>query len=363
LEKTQISARQLMFLLLAYLVPATLTFSIGAEVKQDAWLTVIIGMASSLGLALLYLTLANRFPGLSLIAINDQVWGLYLGKVCSMGFIIFYLFINSLAVAMTADFQKVFLPKTPALILALLEVGIAILLVSAGLEVLARCCHIFGYFHITIWSLLFLANLPAIDFTNFQPMLQTPWPLLGFGSLFISVFTADALMPLMMIFPQVHDAEKMYAAAVKSFIIAGGYVLMGFFFTFGILGPTADQFTYPTLNATRIIDIGEVFSRMELFFGIIFYLGAFFRQTLFFYNLTKASGEFFNLKSPQTLCLPFGILLSLLSIHTFTSSADNLRFAMQIYPWLIFPLPYLYPALTLLVAALRKLPRQNLKPS
>jgi hypothetical protein len=42
LEKIQISARQSMFRLLAYLVPAALTFSIEAEVKQDAWLTVII---------------------------------------------------------------------------------------------------------------------------------------------------------------------------------------------------------------------------------------------------------------------------------------------------------------------------------
>jgi spore germination protein KB len=352
-----------MFLLLAYLVPATLTFSIGAEVQQDAWLTVIIGMVFSLGLALLYLTLANRFPGLSLVAINDQVWGIYVGKVCSMGFIMFYLFITSLAVAKTANFQQEFLPKTPALILALFEMGIATLLVGAGLEVLARCCHIFGFFNITLWSLLFLANLPAIDLTNFQPILQTPWTLLGFGSLFISAFSADALMPFMMIFPQVHDAEKMYAAAVKSYTITGGYLLMGTFFTFGILGPTANYFTYPTLNAARMIDIGEVFTRMELLFGILFYLGSFFRQTLFFYNLTKAAGEFFNLKSPQILYLPFGIFLSLLSIHTFASSADDLIFAMQIYLWLIFSLLYLYPALTLLVAAIRKLPRQNLKPS
>jgi spore germination protein KB len=353
-----------MFLLLGYLVPATLSFSIGAkDVKQDAWLTVIIGMAFSLGLALLYLALANRFPGLSLIAINDQVWGCYLGKVFSMGFVLFYLFVTSLAVGMTANFQREFLPNTPALILGLLGAGISAFLVSAGLEVLARCCQIFGFFHIPIWCLLFLANLPAIDLTNFQPILQTPWLFLGFGSLFISVFTADALMPFMMIFPHVHDAEKMYAAAVKCYIIAGGYILMGFLFTFGILGPTADQFTYPTLNATRMIDIGEVFSRMELLFGIIFYLGAFFRQTLFFYNLTKATGEFFNLKSPQILCLPLGILLSLLSIHTFASSADDVVFAMQINPWLLFPLYYLYPALTLLVAAIRKLPRQNLKPS
>jgi spore germination protein KB len=356
LEKTQISATQLMFLLLGYLIPAALSFGIGNEVNQDAWLAVLIGIAVSLGLALLYLALANRFPGLSLIAINDQVWGTYVGKAFSMGFILFYLFVTSLAIAMTVNFQKVFLPNTPTLILALVEAGISVFLINAGLEVLTRCCHIFGFFHIILWGLLFLANLPAIDFTNFQPPFQTPWPRLGLAALHISIFTVDALMPFMMIFPHVHHAKKMYAAAAKSYTIAGGYILMGAFFTLGILGPTANQFIYPTLNATRMIDIGEVFTRMELLFGTIFYLGSFFRQTLFFYNLTEATGKFFNLKSPQIFCLPLGIFLSLLSIHTFASSADNQIFAMQTYPWLIFPLLYLYPALTLLVAVIRKLP-------
>jgi spore germination protein KB len=356
LENGQISATQLLFLLLGYLVPGNLTFAVGIGAKQDAWLAAALGTALSLGLVLLYLALANRFRGLTLIAINDLVWGPYLGKVFSIGYILFFLFVSFLAVNITVGFQKEFLSTTPPLILGLMEAGVSFLLIFGGLEVLARCCQIYGFFHIPIWILLFLANLPAIDFTNFFPMFQTPWPVLGLVTLRVSIFTIDAIMGFMMIFPRVSDSKKTYGAAAKAYAVGVIYGLMGYFFTFGVLGPTSSYFMFPSLQASRIIDVGKVFTRMELLFGAAFNLGAVFKQTIYIYCMTVATGELFKLKSYQTSGVPFWILISLLSIHTFAARNDSLEFAMQVYPWLLFPLHYLYPALTLLIAVIRKLP-------
>lgn len=74
-ENGKLSSKQLMFLIIAYNIGTSFLFTVGGEAKQDAWLAALLGTIISLIMAVIYLLLANRFPGQTLVFINDQVWG------------------------------------------------------------------------------------------------------------------------------------------------------------------------------------------------------------------------------------------------------------------------------------------------
>lgn len=359
LEQGKISTTQLIFLLLDYIISASLIFIVGVEARQDAWLAIPPGVAVSLGFTLLYLALGRRFQGQTLIGINQAVWGPYFGWSISALYFLFYLFQTCLGINLAVGFQKEFLLNTPPLVLAFLGTGLSLLLTVCGLEVLARCSQIIRIFTTVIWGILLLLIIPEIKTENFLPVFHTPVSLLLKAALRVSVFTFGAGFAYLMIFPMVRQQAKTTAATLKAFGIGTGYLMTGIFFTVSTLGPLAGFFSFPALAVSRLINIGEVFTRMELVTGILIWLGIFFLQSIYVYNLTMGVGELFRLRSAATLGLPFWILLPLLSAHIFTNSMEDVEFAQKFYPWLIIPFQYLIPLLTLLVAVIRRLPRKE----
>lgn len=358
LEKGKISSTQLIFLIISYNVGVSIIITVGAEAKQDAWLAVLLGPLISLGLGLLYLALANRFPGKTFIAIHDIVWGPFWGKLYSAIFLIFFLHENSLLDGAFIYFQKEFLLNTPVLILAFLGVGLAVLLASRGLEVLARCNQLIVIFCSINWIILFFMILPEIRLSNFQPVLQTPLSLLVRTTLRCVAFNFSTGYIFLMVFPYVSDNYKIFSAIIKGFAISAVLLLTGVLLTTGVLGPATGYFVYPALSATRLINIGEVFSRMEILTGAVFWIGCFALVSLQLYGLIMASSELLKLKS-FTLALPLGILVALLSIHNYLSISEQQVFAEKVYIWEAFPFQYIFPALLYLTAVIRKLPREG----
>lgn len=272
-----------------------------------------------------------------------------------MVFILYIFFISTLTINLTVRFQKGLLLETPPLVLALLGTGITLILVSRGLEVLARCAQLISIINWIIWGFIFLLAIPLFDIVNFQPVFQTPIPLLLTSALRVSAFSFATGFGFMMIFPRVRDSQKNYISVIKAFAVSGLLLVSTVVFTTGVLGPAQGYFVFPALNASRLINVGEIFTRMEVLTGIIFWLGGFLVQSIYIYILTETMNEFFKLKSAQTLVIPLWILLSLVSIRNFASISEDVEFASKVYNWFTVPIQYVIPLLTMGVALTRKL--------
>jgi spore germination protein KB len=267
-NKGQISAAQLSCLLLNYLIPTSLVFAVGVEIGPDAWLAVVLGIGISLGFILIYLKLITRFPGRTLIGINKIVWGPRLGKICSAGFSLFYLYVTFIDINLTTMFQKEFLLNTPALVLSLMGTGISFIMVSCGLEVIARCSQfLITLFQIPFALFLTILLIPELQLPNLQPLFQTPFPLILRAALRVGAFSFGTGFAYLMIFPLTRDRCQIYPATVKAFAIGAGYLTNSILVMTLVLGPTAGYFTFPTLHTARLVNIGEVFSRMEVYFS------------------------------------------------------------------------------------------------
>jgi spore germination protein KB len=112
--------------------------------------------------------------------------------------------------------------------------------------------------------------------------------------------------------------------------------------TTGVLGPATNYFIYPALSASRLINIGEIFSGMEIFTGVVFWVDCFVLVSLQFYSLVVASSELLKLKSLNTLALPLGIFVAILCTRNFLSISEQQIFAEKVYIWEAFPFQYIF---------------------
>ncbi len=114
--------------------------------------------------------------------------------------------------------------------------------------------------------------------------------------------------------------------------------------------------TYPLFQIFRLIEFGEIFSRMEILVTGTFFTVIFLKISVIYQVLVQNTAEIFELKTMKPLIIPFGIIGVNLAFILFEDFLDNYFFGVFIYPLVAFPYQFLIPLISLMVAWVRKLP-------
>lgn len=92
MEKAKISVHQLFVMLIFFELVSTIVVGFGAEMKQDAWISVLLGMCAGLGLFLIYYRLFTYYPEVPLTESVQLILGKWLGRCIALVYILYFLF-------------------------------------------------------------------------------------------------------------------------------------------------------------------------------------------------------------------------------------------------------------------------------
>jgi spore germination protein KB len=201
--------------------------------------------------------------------------------------------------------------------------------------------------------------LPQFKLVNLQPVLETPLLKLLAAGHRAAAFPFGEAVAFLMIIPFLNAPRKSRSAVVTGLIFAGLVLTVAIIRDIGVLGAAVDYFLYPSYSASRLINVGEVFTRVEILMGITFLSTVFIKVAILIYSLMLGTAQLCKLKSYRTLTIPVWILISLLGIHNFTNVTENLEFINKIYPFYALPFEVGIPLFTLVAALIRKLPREG----
>jgi len=359
LEQGKISSAQIIFLVVGFGLGTSVILQPGGGAKQDAWLAIILGLAEGIGIAMIYLALANRFPGRTLIQINDLVWGPYLGKVFSAAFLLFVFHLGSLVITNAKDFiQFVALIYTPASVSVLFEVLICIIAAAAGLEVMGRSAVVLVIFVASTLFIMDLLLLPRFVMSNLKPVLETPLPQLILEGHAAATFPFGETVVFTMLIPFLKNTEKSRSSMIAGLVFAGLLLVTSSIRNIGVLGATAGYYIYPSYSVSHLINVGEVFTRLEALAGINFLITVFIKLSILLYVFMLGTAQLLRLKSYRTLAIPVWILISLAGTHNFSNVVVNLIAAKKLWPIYTLPFEVGIPLFTWLAALIRKLPRE-----
>ena len=363
MEKGKIDYSQLAFMVAGFTIGSSLVIIPGQEAEQSGWIAILIGMAEGMAIALIFTLLAARFRGKTLVEISNLVYGPYLGKPVAAAYLWFLFHLGSLVTGDFSDFISLTsMPRTPSIIFPLSIILICVYAAHKGIEAIARSSQLMVPLIIITVTLTFLLLLPEFSIDNLRPVLDIQWPLLLRASHSAAAFPFAETVAFLMVIPFLNprlDFKKAPLYVWLGLFVAGLPLAAASVRNTGVLGATAAIYVYPSFEAARLIEIANVLTGMEVIILVNLLMMGFIKITITLYGAALGLAQLTGLRDYRPLVLPLGILMALLSIINYTSLVENIQFAHEIWPIYAPPFQLGIPLLTLIIALLRKQPREG----
>ncbi|MBU8917200.1 endospore germination permease [Bacillus sp. FJAT-29953] len=368
MENLKISGRQFTILVILFSVGTTILVipgSLANEVKQDAWITAIIGTALTFLVVALYIVIGRMFPAKTLIEIMETLLGKWFGKIISLTFVFFsYIAAADLLYYVGNFLTTQILWGTPIEIIHIIFACTLIIGIRLGLEALTRTAELFFPIFILLFVFLIVSVLLTPDLwrlQNIQPILNSGIkPIIRAVIIYLSVFSFP-LIVLLMIFPismnQPKAAEKPFYIAIS---IAGVCLIILITLTILVLGPEASaRQMYPSYNLARMIKIGDFLQRIEALLAIMWFITIFFKMAIYFYAAIISFVQTLNIKDYKPFTFPLGMIMVMISFISHPNVTHSAKFDYEIWPVYSFIYGLALPLLLLLIHGLRKCKRND----
>lgn len=360
-DKGKINGRQLLFMFAGFIQGSALLidFTVGIT-EHQTWMVILAGLIVTIPFILSYAALAKRFPGNDLVRINDMVYGRFIGKALSLYYIFFLMMTLSFNILDVGELYINFLmPDTPFIFLLAVFAAVVAYAVTKGLEVLARVSYLFvviGLFVLISTSLLLVDQM---DFSHFLPLFELPFIKLFQGIHIMSMVPFGETIVFLMISGYLDKAEGAVRNSFIGLLVGAASLLIASVRNTAVLGRTQTIWTSPSFQSIRLIDIGTVLTRMDFLIGIAQTIQIFFKCSLFLYALTTAIAQLFGLKSYLPLVLPVAAIEVFIAATVFQSPIDHVEITQNAGIIYLIPLVLVFPPLTLLIAKIRGLPKNE----
>jgi len=356
IEKGIISSTQLMFLIIGLLQASTLTAAfISGVTKQNTWIVLLVGFTIMLLLLLVYTSLNKKFPDRNLIEINNVLYGRYLGKVISILYIWYFWYIVAANFRFTADFFSTYLfPETDISVFIVTLAIISAYTIKKGIEVIARASFILCVLTIIIAIPITVLTINYLHLSNFLPLFQINLKEFIQGiNLMISIPFGE-IITFLMIFPYVNDIKQVKKSAFWGLTIGSAYFFSIILRNIAILGNIGSIHVLPSYQVARLINVGEIITRMEALIAVVLLFNEFVKICIMYYAAVLSIAQFFKLRSYKPLVIPIGIISVVLSIIMFDSPVEHAHFAANIYVIYVIPVIIIFPVISLIIASIKK---------
>ncbi|MGG3506280.1 endospore germination permease [Paenibacillus lautus] len=331
MEKGQISAWQFFLLVFGYLLGTSFFFRPGgliAIAKQDAWIVPLWAGTAGVLMSLIWIKLANHYPGLTIVQICIKAAGKGVGGLIALLYIGYFVHLSSFVIRNLGDFMtSTLMPRTPITLFHIMFLLIICYAVTMGVETLARATEFLFPLVTLILLLVFFIALSEWNWDRFQGMFRmNVWTtmkdtrsILGFPYMEAFVF--------MMLFPYVRSKVKV--SFIMGIVIATLLLSATVYFTIGVLGVTrASHETYPLFLIAQEIHIGTFFEHLESTIALILLAAIFIKLSIAYYGAVLGICQLFRVNDRSWLAFSLILLISGLALG-FDNVLENIEFGKR----------------------------------
>ncbi len=356
LEKGRISAFQFGLLGITMVISTADVFLpayVAQEAQQDSWLSVLFGTASSLIISILFILLAKKFPGKTLVEYSVELLGKVAGKLVASLFILYMLVLGYSVIRQLGDiFVTSFNPDGPLIIYSVITTLVAAYAVHNGLEVIVRVNQLILPFGLGILGFISLVNITETDLTNYLPILENGIVPPLKGAVLIQAWLLE-LVILLQFVPFVQDKKNIGKSFTLTNLVLGFSMLLGTL-TIAVFGKLTSQLIYPALEYVRYATIGEYVKNLDITIMGVWIIGLFIKVTILYYGVVLGISQLFGFKSYKPMIVPVGLLFITLSVSASERVITVFNFGHFTFPFLSFFMAFFLPLLLFLVSLVRR---------
>lgn len=323
--------------------------------KQNGWISFIPSTTTGLLTLWALITLANRYPGLTIIQYSSKIIGKWLGKCLGLVYIYFWLnAISVMTIQHTFFIKTLLLPKSPTIVGSLSLLILCGIAVIAGIEVIGRCNEF-----LTPLILVFLIPILILAIGEADPVRLKPF--LGEGILPVlqgAVIPAGAFMNQVIILgwllPYLNQPKKALKVSLIAYFSLSIIVFIIILLTIMVLGTLSGNLTYSFLSLMQYIGIEGSFERLEAIAVAVWVLGNFVKVCVSLFILCLCVSQLFGIRNYRDIVAPLTLLSIIGSASIFKSAAELQAFLAFIYPSLGFITQSLIPLSLLMIDTIKR---------
>ena len=354
-DKDKFTPRELFFSAAAFVQGSSLltSFFVGG-LKQNSWIGIVAAYLVSLLMLFVYLFLLKKHPGMSLVQLNEAVFGKLAGKGISfLYFFYFYSLIPLNTADVNAFISDYMMQETPPIAITIVLLFVAILSVRKGIDAVFRLGPFFSIMQLLVLLLFTLLLIPNMKLSNMLPIFDITLKEFIQGINTIAALPFNELIVLMMFMPLVTEQNKVKGSLIGGFSLGAAVMLMIVLTDTAVLGPLLEYFTVPRFEAARLIDVYDVISRMDTLFGLVLIILRFFKIGVLLYGASLCLAQLFEIKNYVPLVSTLGVLAAFFSLFVFKSAAESYDWGQHTAAVYSSFFNILLPLLTLVIYYLR----------
>lgn len=359
MEKARITSHQLFALTASYTCGTSIIIvsaSLAGIAKQDAWICTIVTPVFGLFFIWMYLYLASIYPNKSYIDIINSVFGKWIGGFISAAFV----FICLLDVPQITWYVGNFITtegliNTPAYVVNIIVTIALVMGILYGIEAIARASEIFIYIVTFMLILAFMMVSPNAKLENVLPVLEKGIVPVLKGAILLSSYATWPFIILNMIYPlNVSNIKNEKRPIFIGYLWGSFVVFMCNIMTILVLGSNiAANEAFPTYLLAKEINVGIVFTRMEVIVSAAWIITLFLKTLLYFYGGLVGLYQLLGLKDYRKIVLPLGLIFAVLTNVVYPNSTYEAKWDTTTWVLWIGTFAVVLPILILIITIIK----------
>lgn len=365
MEKAKINASQLFVLVVLFEMGSAILVGLGSSAKQDAWISILLGLACGLFLFLIYFRLYLLYPDLPLTSYLQQILGKWLGCIIGVVYIIYFMYIATRVMRDFGDLlTSTIYTNTPLFVVNTLMILTITYAIHKGIEVIARVGQLYFaviYFLAIIGMLLILFS-GLIHLENLRPILENGWrPIVRTTIGETITFPFGEMIVFTMLLPFLNENKKAKIVCLGGMILAGINITLTTMINIAALGVDSyTQSTFPLLSTISKIQIAEFIERLDVFFMLYLVIGGFFKVTIFYYAAVMGAADIFQFNNQRKLVFPIGFIILITSLTIASNFSEHLEEGLKMVPFYIhWPIQIIIPSILFIIATIKNRKKTN----
>lgn len=317
-------------------------------IKEDTWISIIIGSIIGIIPFLIYEKIKEKYPKDTLLTINRKIFP-KIGKIIN--------FIISLTCLLTAIYvfwilikftNSLFLYKTKPWIVSIALIIPIYYTSSKDIHIISKVSLILFYISALFQIIITTGLIKNIDLNNIKPILQNNIPSIFNSSLIYITINLSKLFFLTII-PNEKIKNYSFKKSILIYIITNIAILNIIISTIGTFGINLSMlYEYSAFQVLKRVNILSTFNKMESILALEAIFALFIQEIIIIYYIKKIINIKIVKKANKYIPLLICLIILLVSNNIFqTYKIENIFFKKYII-YLIYPLFIILPLITYL---------------
>ncbi|QED48224.1 GerAB/ArcD/ProY family transporter [Cytobacillus dafuensis] len=362
MEGSQISNRQLMILITLITVSSPIFF-LPAEVTKgagrDGWYMVIFSGLIGMFIVMIFVSLVRIFPKKSLVQINQEVFGRFLGGIINVVMLFYFVDLGSWVLREFVEFLLANIePSTPLFVYLIIGMVMSAYTIFCGLGTFVRVSEVIFPVELLTYISIALLTLNLVHFEYLLPVLENGLIKPLIHSVPTITFFGD-IVCISMLINYVKTTKRTSLFAIAGMGVTVFLFLLTVLSSILVMGAEAtSKETYPIFSLISNISIGGVIDRFDVIVVSFWMIGLYVKITSYLWASTEAACQIFSIRDRRYIIFPI-VLVYIVSARYKVDGYTDLTTFYSEHGMYFLTFQALVPLLILLFALIKQKWKRN----